>query len=72
MMLKILIPIWLISWVILLPIDAAGTKVEGKSGLDHLTFGNVAPGQQSRYWAHLVLVYVFNCESSSSLRYLWG
>ncbi|WWD15753.1 hypothetical protein CI109_100175 [Kwoniella shandongensis] len=59
MMSKAMIPIWFISWAILLPTDAAGSSVNGKSGLDKFTFGNVAKDKQSRYWAHLILDYVF-------------
>ncbi len=62
MMSKAMVPIWLLSWAILLPVDAAGSNVVGKSGLDRLTFGNVAKNKQSRYWAHLILDYVFICE----------
>lgn len=62
MMAKAMVPIWLLSWIILLPVDAAGSYVEGKSGLDRLTFGNVARDKQSRYWSHLLLDYCFICE----------
>lgn len=64
MMAKAMVPIWLISWVILFPIDAVNSTVDGKSGLDRYTFGNVASNKQSRYWAHLVLDYIFICESN--------
>ncbi|RSH91201.1 hypothetical protein EHS25_009500 [Saitozyma podzolica] len=59
MMAKAMVPIWLISWVILFPIDAVNSTVDGKSGLDKYTFGNVASNKQSRYWAHLILDYIF-------------
>jgi hypothetical protein len=59
MMAKAMIPIWLLSWIILLPIDSVGSHVLGKEGLDRFTFGNVATDKQSRYWAHLILDYVF-------------
>jgi hypothetical protein len=62
MMLKIFIPTWLLTWAILLPIDAVGTQVEGKTGLDQLTYGNIDPRHQSRLWAHLIMAYVFTCE----------
>jgi len=59
------VPIWLISWVVLLCVDAVNVSqkhVEGnpKQGLDRFQFGNVSPDQQQRYWAHLVLVWVFD------------
>lgn len=59
---KAMVPIWLLSWAILLPVDAANSDVDHKSGLDRLTFGNVAKNKQSRYWAHLILDYCFICE----------
>lgn len=61
MLVKGLVPIWIMSWVVLMPIDTARMQT-GKDGLDQFTFGNIAKNQQSRYWAHLVMVYVFNGE----------
>ncbi|KAI5118528.1 hypothetical protein M0805_009680 [Coniferiporia weirii] len=58
MIVKILLPIWIVSWVILLPITSVGTS-SGKSGLDEFTFGNVGTGQQPRYAAHLVVTWLF-------------
>lgn len=62
MVTRILLPIWLISWVILLPLTSADTSVENHTGLDRFIFGNVARNRQSRYWAHLILTYLFTCE----------
>ena len=59
MIVKIIVPIWLISWVVLLPVTSVGTSVPGRTGLDRFTFGNVAPNDSSRYAAHLVLAYLF-------------
>jgi calcium permeable stress-gated cation channel len=56
---RVFLPIWLLSWLVLLPVDSVGTQVGAASGLDRLTFGNVSPDKQSRYYAHLVLVYLF-------------
>ena len=56
MMFRIFIPIWLVSWAVLLPIHAVG-KTNGLKGLDQLTFGNVA--QHERYSAHVILIYFF-------------
>lgn len=56
MMFRIFIPIWLVSWAVLLPIHAAG-RTNGLKGLDQLTFGNVA--QHERYSAHVILIYFF-------------
>ncbi|CCM04897.1 uncharacterized protein FIBRA_07093 [Fibroporia radiculosa] len=59
MMLRVLIPIWLISWVILLPVDSVGTTSGTSDSLTQFQFGNIGPGQQDRHWAHLVLVWAF-------------
>lgn len=64
-MAKAMIPIWLISWVVLLPTDSVNTRSEGKSGLDKFTYGNVAPEDSARLWAHLVLDYLFIGECDS-------
>ncbi|WVQ98507.1 hypothetical protein IAU59_005633 [Kwoniella sp. CBS 9459] len=69
MMSKAMIPIWLLSWLILLPVDGAKSTVSNKEGLDRFTFGNVAKDKQSRYWAHLILDYVF---ISWILWLIWG
>ncbi|KDR80141.1 hypothetical protein GALMADRAFT_153825 [Galerina marginata CBS 339.88] len=55
----ILVPIWLVSWAVLLPLTSVNTSVAGLSGLDKFTFGNVAPNKQGRYAGHLLLVYFF-------------
>lgn len=56
-----LLPIWVISWIILLPATSVNTSVEGLSGLDMFTFGNVEPSKRIRYVAHLLCVYGFTC-----------
>jgi hypothetical protein len=61
MMVKAFVPIWLVSWLILFPVNSVGTS-NNKEGLDRFTYGNVAPNRQSRLWAHLILDYVFICE----------
>jgi hypothetical protein len=72
MMCKAFVPIWFTSWLILFPVNSVGTD-NGKSGLDSYTYGNVAPNRQSRLWAHLILDYVFICESpkKASLMIVW-
>ena len=62
LMAYILLPIWLISWAVLLPITSVKTFTSGLSGLDIFTFGNVGTSAQPRYAAHLILVYPFTCE----------
>ncbi|KAF8532450.1 hypothetical protein JB92DRAFT_2688545 [Gautieria morchelliformis] len=59
MMVKILFPIWLVSWLVLLPVTSVGTSMPGRTGLDRFTFGNVAPNVTDRYAAHLLLAYLF-------------
>lgn len=60
LMVKAFLPIWLVSWVVLLPVDSVGSHIPGREGLDRFTFGNVAPQLQERYWAHLIMAWVFN------------
>ena len=67
MMAKAMVPIWFLSWAVLLPLDSANTGV-GKSGLDKFTFGNVANEDTHRLWAHLILDYIFIGGSLG----LWG
>jgi len=64
---KIFLPIWVVSWIVLLPVTSVNTSVEGVTGLDKFTFGNVSPDKQVRYSAHLILVYIFTCEFCASL-----
>lgn len=62
MMTRILLPIWFFSWIILLPLVAVNSEVDGRSGLDKLSFGNVATNKQTRYAGHLILAWLFTCE----------
>lgn len=59
MIVRILLPIWLISWVVLMPVDAAGTGVSGHTGLDKFVFGNISNTQTTRYAAHIILAWLF-------------
>ncbi|GMK56864.1 hypothetical protein CspeluHIS016_0307040 [Cutaneotrichosporon spelunceum] len=54
---KAMIPIWLVSWVVLFPINS----VDGSTskGLDMFGMSNAA-AEPKRYWAHLCLAYLFN------------
>ncbi|KAH8116005.1 DUF221-domain-containing protein [Phellopilus nigrolimitatus] len=58
MMVIILLPIWLVSWAVLMPVTSVNTD-SGKSGLDKFTFGNIGKDDQPRYAAHIVLTWVF-------------
>lgn len=59
MLAKALVPIWIVSWIALMPANDAGMDTP-QSGLDRFTFGNVAKDQQARYWVHIIMVYMFN------------
>ena len=59
MMVRIMLPIWLISWAVLLPLTSVHTKVSTHSGLDLLIFGNVDSDRQDRYVGHMLLTWVF-------------
>ena len=59
MMARAMVPIWFVSWIILLPVDAARTGKTGKVGLDRYTLGNVPLNMQDRLWTHLILDVVF-------------
>jgi hypothetical protein len=56
---RMFIPIWLVSWAVLLPIDSVNTVVGNASGLDLFVFGNISADKQRRYSAHIILVYFF-------------
>ncbi len=62
MMVRILVPIWLVSWAVLLPATGVRSGSDGLTGLDRFTFGNVPTTQQSRYSAHLILAWLFTSE----------
>ncbi|KAK2762844.1 hypothetical protein FQN54_001019 [Arachnomyces sp. PD_36] len=66
MLLKIFLPLAFIILPILLPLNKSGGRDTNEiagvhynvSGLDQLAWGNVAPQNTDRYWAHLVLAVV--------------
>jgi hypothetical protein len=58
MMVRVMLPIWLVSWAVLLPTTSVHTTVSGHSGLDMFIFGNVANTQQARYASHLILTWI--------------
>lgn len=59
MMVIIFLPIWILSWAVLLPITSVGTSVGGNTGLNKFIFGNVSPTQSIRYVAHIIMVWLF-------------
>jgi calcium permeable stress-gated cation channel len=66
MLVKLWLPIWVLSWAVLLPVTSVHTNVAGHEGLDIFIFGNVAPNKQARYWAHLVMAWAFTCTALHS------
>jgi hypothetical protein len=62
MMSKVFFPVWLISWIILLPSTSINTHVDKHSGLDLFVLGNVEKSKTNRYAAHLILVWFFTSE----------
>ncbi|KAI0676509.1 DUF221-domain-containing protein [Trametes maxima] len=69
MMVRILLPIWLVSWIVLLPVTAVRPDNAGFTGLNRFTFGNVPSNQQSRYAAHIILVWFFTVWIWWNIRY---
>jgi calcium permeable stress-gated cation channel len=59
MAIRIFLPIWILSWAVLLPVTSVNTDVDHATGLNRFVFGNVAPDKQTRYAAHIILVYLF-------------
>jgi hypothetical protein len=59
MMARVFLPIWVLSWAILIPVTSIGTSVNNSTKLDRFIMGNVEPDKQVRLWAHLALAYVF-------------
>lgn len=63
----ILLPIWIVSWIVIMPVDSVKTGTAGNTGLDIFTFGNVGNTQQGRYAAHLILAWLFTCGSRANM-----
>ena len=66
MMVRVLLPIWIISWAVLIPlssVDTGDTKgspnVPGFTSLDILTIYNIVAALKNRYWGHLILIWIF-------------
>ncbi|OJA07750.1 hypothetical protein AZE42_12729 [Rhizopogon vesiculosus] len=59
MMIRVLLPIWLISWVVLIPVTTVNNSSSNKTGLDRFNYGNIAAENQPRYYAQVVLAYLF-------------
>ncbi|KAJ4468911.1 hypothetical protein J3R30DRAFT_3385050 [Lentinula aciculospora] len=59
MMVVIFLPIWILSWIVLLPVTSVNTQVSGNTKLNRFIFGNVAPDKSTRYAAHIIMVWLF-------------
>ncbi|GAA5909988.1 hypothetical protein JCM8208_006407 [Rhodotorula glutinis] len=57
LMMEIFLPFMAVTWIILLPVDAAGSKGT-QTGITRFTFGNVGQSEQPRYAAHLILTWL--------------
>ena len=58
MVIRILLPIWIISWAVLLPLTSLNMET-GRTGLDKFTIGNVIFNQSNRCVGHIVLAWLF-------------
>ncbi|KAH0835941.1 hypothetical protein J3R83DRAFT_9864 [Lanmaoa asiatica] len=56
-MIRVLVPIWIISWIVLLPVTSVNNSIPGNTGLSRFTFGNIAATHTERYAAFLILVW---------------
>ncbi|GAA5875622.1 hypothetical protein JCM1840_003281 [Sporobolomyces johnsonii] len=57
LMIEIFLPFMALTWIILLPVDAAGSAGTN-TGIERFTFGNVGLSEQPRYAAHLILCWI--------------
>ncbi|ORY39668.1 hypothetical protein BCR35DRAFT_273318, partial [Leucosporidium creatinivorum] len=57
LMCELFFPFWVVTWIILLPVDAANSRGTG-AGLTMFTFGNVGTTETPRYAAHLILCWL--------------
>ena len=63
MMALMFLPIWFVTWAVLIPVTVVNTHAPGLSGLDRFTFGNVENTKQDRYAAHIILAWFLTCTS---------
>ncbi|WVF68794.1 hypothetical protein IAT40_003566 [Kwoniella sp. CBS 6097] len=55
--LEMLLPYWILTFVICVPVSVAGPSA-GQDGLNRLTFGNVSPSHQNRHIAHFLVAII--------------
>jgi hypothetical protein len=65
MVARVMLPIWLLSWAVFIPLVTTQTPVPGHSGLDLLIIGNIANNEQARYAGPLLLTWVTTSKISS-------
>lgn len=63
-MIRVLVPIWIISWAVLLPVTSVNNNVPGNTGLNSFTFGNISPDHKERFAAFIILAWLSTCEYS--------
>ncbi|KAF8556074.1 DUF221-domain-containing protein [Imleria badia] len=56
-MVRVLVPIWIISWIVLFPVTTVNNSVPGNTGLSRFTFGNIPPDHKERFAAFIILVW---------------
>lgn len=61
MVIKMFVPMWLVSWAILFPVDSANSG-GGESGLNMFTYGNISTSNHPRYATHLLISWLFTCK----------
>ena len=67
-MIRVFVPIWIISWIVLLPVSSVNNNIPGNTGLSTFSFGNIEPGHKDRYAAYIILVWLSTCEWSHMFR----
>ena len=60
MMVHVMLPIWLISWAVLLPLNSVKTSIFGFSSLYRFSFGNIDTTHcLDQYITVLIITWVF-------------
>ena len=64
MMVRVMLPIWLISWTVLLPLTSININgLDSFGGIYEFTFANIDPTvNRRRYIGFLVLTWIFTSE----------
>ena len=64
MMVRVMLPIWLISWVVLLPLTSINKNgLDSYGGIYGFTFANINPTMnRDRYSGFLILTWIFTSE----------